>query len=399
MKILVINAGSSSLKYQLFNMDDGSVIAKGLCEKIGIGGAVTHKRPGKENYSAEVELKSHDDAIELVLKLLTDAELGVISSVDEIGAVGHRVAHGGEKLRASSIINDAELEYLYSIVGINPLHGPPAIKGIEACRKIMKDKAQVGVFDTSFYSNMADYTYIYALPYEYYEKHGIRKYGFHGTSHRFVSAQAAEMLGKPIEELKIIVCHLGNGSSITAVKYGMAVDTSMGFTPQDGLPMGTRSGALDPTLITYLMKKENLTAEQIEDIINKKSGLLGVSGVSSDCREVMIAQENGCDRSRLALDILVNSIKKIVGSYIAEMNGLDAIAFTAGIGENDATIRERVCSDMEYLGIEIDKDINKNAPRGSKLDISKKSSKVKTLVIPTDEEYMIALDTLKLVTK
>ena len=399
MKILVINAGSSSLKYQLFDMEDGSVIAKGLCEKIGIGGAITHKRPGKENYSVDIELKSHDDAIALVLKLLTDAELGVISSIDEIGAVGHRVAHGGEKLRRSTVIGDGELEYLYSIVGINPLHGPPAIKGIEACRKIMKDKLQVGVFDTSFYSDMADSTYIYALPYEYYEKYGIRKYGFHGTSHRFVSAQAAEMLGKPIEELKIVVCHLGNGSSITAVKNGKAIDTSMGFTPQDGIPMGTRSGALDPSLLTYLMKQENLTPDDIDNIINKKSGLLGVSGVSSDCREVMIAAKEGNDRARLALDMLVSGIKKIVGSYIAEMNGIDALAFTAGIGENDATIRERVCKDMDYLGIEIDTDVNKNAPRGTKIDISKAGAKTKTLVIPTDEEYMIALDTLKLVTK
>ena len=399
MKILVINAGSSSLKYQLFDMTDGSVIAKGLCEKIGIGGAVTHKRPGKENYSADVELKSHDDAIALVLKLLTDAELGVISSVDEIGAVGHRVAHGGEKLKRSSLIGDAELEYLYSIVGINPLHGPPAIKGIEACRKIMKDTPQVGVFDTSFYSDMEEKNYIYALPYEYYEKYQLRKYGFHGTSHRYVSSRAAEMLGRPIEELKIIVCHLGNGSSITAVKNGHAIDTSMGFTPQDGLPMGTRSGALDPTVITYLMKNEGLSPEEMDNVMNKKSGLLGVSGVSSDCREVMIAEKDGNKRAALALELLVNSIKKIVGSYIAEMNGIDALAFTAGIGENDSVIRERVCSDMSYLGIEIDTEVNTNAKRGTKVDISKADSHAKVLVIPTDEEYMIALDTQNIVTK
>lgn len=399
MKILVINAGSSSLKYQLFDMTDGSVIAKGLCEKIGIGGAVTHKRPGKENYSADVELKSHDDAIALVLKLLTDAELGVISSVDEIGAVGHRVAHGGEKLKRSSLIGDAELEYLYSIVGINPLHGPPAIKGIEACRKIMKDTPQVGVFDTSFYSDMEEKNYIYALPYEYYEKYQLRKYGFHGTSHRYVSSRAAEMLGRPIEELKIIVCHLGNGSSITAVKNGHAIDTSMGFTPQDGLPMGTRSGALDPTVITYLMKNEGLSPEEMDNVMNKKSGLLGVSGVSSDCREVMIAEKDGNKKAALALELLVNSIKKIVGSYIAEMNGIDALAFTAGIGENDSVIRERVCSDMSYLGIEIDTEVNTNAKRGTKVDISKADSHAKVLVIPTDEEYMIALDTQNIVTK
>ena len=399
MKILVINAGSSSLKYQLFDMTDGSVIAKGLCEKIGIGGAITHKRPGKENYSADVELKSHDDAIALVLKLLTDSELGVISSVDEIGAVGHRVAHGGEKLKKSSLIGEEELNYLYSIVGINPLHGPPAIKGIEACRKIMADKPQVGVFDTSFYSDMEEKAYIYALPYEYYEKYQLRKYGFHGTSHRYVSSKAAEMLGKDISELKIIVCHLGNGSSITAVKNGKAVDTSMGFTPQDGLPMGTRSGALDPTVITYIMKNENVSPDEMDNIMNKKSGLLGVSGVSSDCREVMIAEKEGNKRAKLALEILIHSIKKIIGSYIAEMNGVDAVCFTAGIGENDSKIRELVCSDMSYLGIEIDNDVNTNAKRGTQVDISAAGAKAKVLVIPTDEEYMIALDTEKLVTK
>jgi acetate kinase len=279
------------------------------------------------------------------------------------------------------------------------LHGPPAIKGIEACRKIMKDTPQVGVFDTSFYSDMEEKNYIYALPYEYYEKYQLRKYGFHGTSHRYVSSRAAEMLGRPIEELKIIVCHLGNGSSITAVKNGHAIDTSMGFTPQDGLPMGTRSGALDPTVITYLMKNEGLSPDEMDNVMNKKSGLLGVSGVSSDCREVMIAEKDGNKRAALALELLVNSIKKIVGSYIAEMNGIDALAFTAGIGENDSTIRERVCSDMSYLGIEIDTEVNTNAKRGTKVDISKADSRAKVLVIPTDEEYMIALDTQNIVTK
>lgn len=399
MKILVINAGSSSLKYQLFDMADGSVLAKGLCEKIGIGGAITHKRPGKENYSKDVELKTHDDAIALVLSLLTDKELGVIASVDEIGAVGHRVAHGGEKLTRSSIITDEELNYLYSIVDINPLHGPPAIKGIEACRKAMAGTPQVGVFDTSFYSDMADCVRIYALPYEYYEKYGIRKYGFHGTSHRYVSGEAAKMAGKPIEDLKIVVCHLGNGSSITAIKNGVAIDTSMGFTPLDGLTMGTRSGSFDPSVVTYLMKKENLTPDEMDAVMNKKSGLLGVSGVSSDCREVMAAEKEGNERAKLALEMLVNGIKKIVGSFVAEMNGIDVLAFTAGIGENDAVIRERVCSNMEYLGLELDYDVNKNSKRGTRVEISKPDSKAKIYVIPTDEEYMIAMDTEKLVTK
>ncbi len=396
MKILVVNAGSSSLKYQLFDMDNGTVIAKGLCEKIGIGGAITHKRPGKDTYAAEIELKNHDDAIALVLKLLTDPELGVIVSVDEIDAVGHRVAHGG-KLKKSCIITDEELNYLYSIVGINPLHGPPAIKGIEACRRIMADKPQIGVFDTSFYTQMEPKNYIYAVPYEWYEKYQVRRYGFHGTSHRFVSAKAAELMGKPLEEIRVITCHAGNGSSITAIKDGHAIDTSMGFTPQEGLPMGTRSGTIDPTIVPYIVKQTGLSAEEVENIINKKSGLLGVSGVSSDGREVNKAAKEGNERAQLALEILWLSAKKIIGSYVAEMNGVDALVFTAGIGENDRNFRAQICKDLDYLGIVINDDENANGPAGTILDITGKGSKVKIFVIPTDEEYMIALDTQSLV--
>ena len=394
MKILVVNAGSSSLKYQLFDMDTNEVLAKGLCERIGIDGIITHKRPGAENYKADANFPDHKAAIECVLSLLTDKEKGVIASVEEISAVGHRFAHGGEKLKQSAILGDQELEYLESIVGLNPLHGPPAISGLKACKEVMPNVNHVGVFDTSYYSNMEDYAYIYPIPYELYEKHQIRRYGFHGTSHRYVAAKAAEYLGKP--DAKIITCHLGNGSSITATVNGKAVDTSMGFTPQDGVPMGTRSGAIDPTVVTFIQKAEGISAEEVDTILNKKSGLLGVSGVSSDCRDVCIAAEEGNYRAALALKILAHNIKKIIGSYIAEMNGVDAIVFTAGIGENDKQIRVDVCKDMSFLGIEVDEEVNNASPRGEFADITAKGAKVKTLVIPTNEEYMIALDTLNL---
>ncbi len=395
MKILVVNAGSSSLKYQLFDMDSGNVLAKGLCERIGIDGAITHKCPGKPDYSTVADFPNHKAAIELVLSLLTDKELGVIGSVEEIGAVGHRFAHGGEKLRTSSVLGDEEIKYLESIVELNPLHGPPAISGFKACKEVMPTIKHVGVFDTSYYSTIEDYAYIYPIPYELYEEYKIRRYGFHGTSHRYVAAQAAEMLGK--KDAKIITCHLGNGSSITATVNGKSVDTSMGFTPQDGVPMGTRSGALDPTVPSFIMRKKGISADEVEKILNSKSGLLGVSGVSSDCRDVCAAAEKGEYRSQLALKILVHNIKKIIGSYVAEMNGLDALVFTAGIGENDRALRAKVCREMSYLGIEMDEEFNATCPRGENVDVSAKGAKVKTFVIPTNEEYMIALDTLNLV--
>lgn len=394
MKILVLNAGSSSLKYQLFNMDNGDVLAKGLCECIGgKGGSVTHKYADNKHV-IETELEDHEKALSIVLDLLVSDEYGVISSIDEIGAVGHRVAHGGEKLKASSLIDDEVVKYLEGIVPINPLHGPPAIKGITACRRLMSNVPQVAVFDTSFYSQMEDFRTIYPIPYELYTKYQIRRYGFHGTSHRYVAAKAAELLNKPIEELKIVTCHLGNGSSITAVDKGIAIDTSMGFTPQEGLPMGTRSGSIDPTVIPYIMKAENLSPDEVEDLLNRKSGLLGISGISNDCRAIAEAAENGNYRAKLAQKILVNSIKKIIGSYVAELNGIDALVFTAGIGENDAALREAVCEDMDFFGIKINKELNKTL-RGVEKDISTADAKVKTMIIPTNEEYMIALDTLK----
>ena len=396
MKILVLNAGSSSLKYQLFNMESSEVLAKGLCERIGAGGTVTHKKPGAEPFYEETDLADHGVALSRVLELLSSAEYGVISSIDEIDAVGHRVAHGGEKIKESSRITESVIAYLETIVPINPLHGPPAIAGMKACLKLMPNVPQVAVFDTSFYSNIEDFRYVYPIPYEFYENDKVRRYGFHGTSHRYVSAELAKVLGKPIEELKIITCHLGNGSSITAVDGGVAIDTSMGFTPQEGIAMGTRSGSIDPTVVTYLMKKHGYTAQEVEDILNKKSGILGVSGVSNDLRNVTAEAKNGNARAELAIKILTNGIKKHIGAYTAEMNGLDAVVFTAGIGENQSNIRELVCENMEYLGIKIDVEKNRNFERGIPFDITAEGARVATWIIPTDEEYMIALDTKKL---
>ena len=396
MNILVINAGSSSLKYQVFDMQSGKVIAKGLCERIGVDGTVTHKRPGKDNYKTDVTLNNHDDAIALVLKLLVDPELGVLADISEIGAVGHRFAHGGEMLKSSTVLGAKEKEYLYSIVGINPLHGPPALKGLEACQKLLPCVKHVGVFDTSFYSQMPASSYVYPIPYEYYEKYKVRRYGFHGTSHRYVSGKAAEYLGKDLKDLKIITCHLGNGSSISAIKNGVCVDTSMGFTPQEGLPMGTRSGSIDPTIPAYLMNLLGLTPAEMDDVLNRKSGLLGLSGISSDCREIMKAEAEGDERAHLAMEVFYHYIVKIIGSYAAEMDGLDAVVFTAGIGENDAVVRSNVCSRLGYIGVKINDEINRCAPRGEFVDFSAEGSHVKALCIPTDEEYMIALDTYRI---
>ncbi|MBP3919881.1 MAG: acetate kinase [Clostridia bacterium] len=397
MKILVINSGSSSLKYQLFDMDSGAVLAKGGCERIGAGGAVTHKVPGRENYTMEVDLPSHDRALEIVFALLTDSEHGVIGSIEEIDAVGHRVAHGGEKYKQSSLVDPELINYLETIVPINPLHGPPAIKGMRACLRLLPKTPQVAVFDTSFYSEMEDFRYIYALPYEFYTEDKIRRYGFHGTSHRYVSQKTAEILGKDIKDLKMITCHLGNGSSITAVDGGVAIDTSMGFTPQEGIPMGTRSGSVDPTIIPYIMKKKGLDPDEMADILNKKSGLLGITGISNDFRNCLAEAQKGNDRAALALKILSNGIKKHIGAYAAEMNGLDVLVFTAGIGENQCEIRRMVCENMNWLGIEIDNEKNENFTRGIPFDISGANARVKVLIVPTDEEYMIALDTQRLV--
>jgi len=394
MKILVVNAGSSSLKYQLFDMESNEVLAKGNCERIGIDGVITHKRPGKDDYSSEANLPDHKAAIELVLSLLCDAELGVIASADEIGAVGHRFAHGGEQLKKSSVLGEKEIKYLEEIAELNPLHGPPAISGFKACKSVMPSITHVGVFDTSYYSDFEEKAYVYPIPYELYEKYKIRRYGFHGTSHRYVCKKATDLVGKP--DAKVITCHLGNGSSITASIGCRAIDTSMGFTPQEGVPMGTRSGTIDPTVVTYIMKKEGKSASEVEAMLNKQSGLLGISGVSSDCRDIAAAAEAGNKRAQLALDVLVHYIKKIIGSYVAEMNGIDALVFTAGIGENHQYIRSEVCRDMSYLGIDIDHEYNYSCKRGEDVELTKEGAKVRTFILPTNEEYMIALDTYNL---
>ena len=397
MKILVLNAGSSSLKYQLFDMESGDVLAKGVCERIGAGGTVTHKRPGADNLDMELDLADHSVALQTVLGLLTSAEHGVIASVKEIDAVGHRVVHGGEELTKSERVTESVIRYLETIVPINPLHGPPAIAGMKACLALMPEVPQVAVVDTSFYSDIEDYRFVYPIPYEFYEEDHVRRYGFHGTSHRYVSEQLAKILGKPLSELKVVTCHLGNGSSVTAVQGGKAVDTSMGFTPQEGIIMGTRSGSLDPTVVTYLMKKRGYTPEEMENILNKKSGLLGISGLSNDCRNLTAAAAEGNARAALALKMLANSIKRYIGSYTAEMNGIDALVFTAGIGENQWNVRQLVCENMSYLGIEIDEEKNRNFTRGIPFDITKEGARVATWIIPTDEEYMIAIDTQRIV--
>lgn len=398
MKILVINAGSSSLKYQLFDMTENAVLAKGLCEKITTEGSITHKRPGKPNYKTDYPMPSHTEALALVLKLLTDKELGVIKSADEIAAVGHRFAHGG-KFADSLLLGEDEIAYLESIVPLNPLHGPPALKGVAACKALMPGKPQIGVFDTSFYSGLEEKAYIYPVPYEWYEKYGVRRYGFHGTSHRFVSAKAAEFLGLDYNKIKIVSCHIGSGSSITAVKNGKAVDTSLGFTPQEGVPMGTRSGSIDPSIIPYIMEQTGMSAAEVNDALNKKSGLLGISGVSNDARDIWEAADAGNHRALLSMQVLAHYIKKIVGSYAAEMNGMDVLVFTAGLGENDRLVREMVSEEMEFLGVKFDKEVNMTCPRGESAVLSTPDSPVKVVVIPTDEEYMIAGDTYRLVTK
>ena len=396
MKVLVVNAGSSSLKYQLFDMTNESVLCKGTCERIGIDGIITHKVPGKDKYKAEASMPSHKEAIALVLSLITDKDKGVLASVDEIGAVGHRIAHGGERYRKSTVIDDEMLQYLEGIFPINPLHGPPAVAGIKACRAQMPNATHVGVFDTSFYGDIPDYNYLYSLPYEYYEKYQIRKYGFHGTSHRYVSNRIAEVLGKDIKDLKIITCHLGNGSSISAIDGGKVIDTSMGFTPQDGVVMGTRSGSIDPTVLTYIMKQEKLTPEEAETLINKKSGLLGISGLSSDARDVADKAHAGDYRATLAQKMVGNSVKKLIGSYYAQLNGLDVLVFTAGLGEYDEDIRRYAATGLESLGIKIDIDKNDHAPRGEEFELTADGARVRTFIIPTDEEVMIARDTLNL---
>ncbi len=395
MKILVINAGSSSLKYQLIDMTSHDVMAKGLCERIGIDGSnLQHTNVGKGTKTKiEKPMKDHGDAIQMVIDALVDGEIGVIASMDEIGAVGHRVVHGAEEFADSCIITEAVMKALEKCTPLAPLHNPPNIIGIEACTKIMPNVPQVAVFDTAFHQTMPPKAYMYALPYECYEQDRIRKYGFHGTSHKYVAGEAAKVLGKKPEELKIVTCHLGNGSSITAVDGGKCVDTSMGFTPLDGVPMGTRTGSMDPAVVTYLVNK-GMSAKEVDNLMNKKSGVQGVSGVSSDFRDLTAAAEEGNERAKLALDMFAYQVKKYIGSYAAAMGGIDAVVFTAGVGENDAQTRAAIVDGLEFMGIKIDPE--KNAARGT-VDISAADAAVKTLVIPTNEELMIAIDTCRLV--
>ncbi len=396
MKVLVINAGSSSLKYQLMDPDTNTVFAKGLCERIGIDGRLTHKIPERGyNESFDIPMPTHAEAIQAVLDALLDAEHGVISSVSEIDAVGHRVVHGGEAFAASVKIDDEVMKAIEACNPLAPLHNPANIIGIRACQKIMPGVPMVAVFDTAFHQTMPPVAYTYAIPEEYYEKDKVRRYGFHGTSHRYVTERAAAMLGRPIEELKLISCHLGNGSSITAVKGGKSVDTSMGFTPLAGLPMGTRSGDLDAGILEYLMGRYDMDINEMVSILNKKSGVLGVSGVSSDFRDLDEAAEKGNERAELAIEMFEYDVKKYIGAYAAAMGGVDAIIFTAGIGENSADMRVRMVEGLEFMGVQI--DVEKNNCRGKEVDASAEGSKVHVLVIPTDEELMIAKDTAALV--
>jgi acetate kinase len=398
MKILVINCGSSSLKYQLINMENETVMAKGLVERIGIEGSVlTHKPEGMDKVKIEQPMKDHKDAIKLVLDVLVDEKHGVIKSMDEIAAVGHRVVHGGEKYAASVLINDDVMKVLDECTQLAPLHNPPNLIGINACKALMPNTPMVAVFDTAFHQTMPKHAYMYALPYELYEKYGIRRYGFHGTSHRYVSQIAADMLGKDIKDCKIITCHLGNGASIAAVDGGKTVDTSMGFTPLEGLAMGTRCGDIDPAIVTFLQKEAGMSADDVNNLMNKKSGVLGLSGVSSDFRDIEEAAAKGNERAQLALDVFYYRVRKYIGAYAAAMGGVDAIVFTAGLGENSPESRFEICKGLEFLGVKVDAE--KNNVRGKQVDISTADSKVKVFAIPTNEELMIARDTKEIISK
>ncbi len=395
MKVLVVNCGSSSLKYQLFDMTDESVLAKGLVERIGLKGSVLTHRRGSEKYIIEEEIPNHEKAIALVVQALVDPVQGVLGSMSEISAIGHRVVHAGEDFSGSVLITEAVMEALRRNTELAPLHNPPNIMGIEACQKLMHGVPQAGVFDTAFHQSMPPEAYLYGIPYELYKKYKIRRYGFHGTSHKYVSERAAAMLNRPLEETKIITCHLGNGASIAAVKGGKSIDTSMGFTPLEGVVMGTRSGDLDPYIVFYLMNKENWSADKTNTFLNKSCGVLGLSGVSSDFRDIEEAAGQGNPQAQVALDRFAYTVKKYIGSYAAVLDGVDAIVFTAGLGENSAFMREKICSGLGYLGVEIDPV--KNKIRGEEVDISTAKSKTHVLVIPTNEELMIARDTNEIV--
>ena len=396
MNILVINAGSSSLKYQLLNPDTQEVLAKGLCERIGLDGKFTYKPAGKEAVKdADVSMPTHSEAIQTVLNALVDPKNGVIGSMKEIDAVGHRVVHGGEKFAQSVLITDEVMAAIEECNPLAPLHNPANIIGIRACQALMPGTPMVAVFDTAFHQTMPPVAYTYALPYEFYEQDKVRRYGFHGTSHKYVSQRAAAMLGKPAEELKLISCHLGNGSSVTAIDGGKSVDTSMGFTPLAGLPMGTRCGDIDAGILEYLMNKHGYDIKEMLNILNKKSGVLGISGVSSDFRDLEAASKEGNTRAQLAIDAFEYGVKKLIGCYAAAMGGVDAIIFTAGVGENSASQRMAIASGLEFMGVKMDAEANNT--RGKEAVISAADSKVKVLLIPTNEELMIAMDTAAIV--
>lgn len=396
MKVLVINCGSSSLKYQLIDMSNENVLAQGLVERIGIDGILTQKVEGREKYIVETDLKDHKGAIDLVLNTLVDKANGVINSMDEISAVGHRVVHGGEKYSTSVVINEEVMKNLEDLVSLAPLHNPANIIGIKACMALMPNTPMVAVFDTAFHQTMPQKAFMYPIPYEYYEEDHIRRYGFHGTSHKYVAGKVAEVMGKNIKDIKTITCHLGNGVSVTAVDGGTSVDTTMGFTPLDGIIMGSRSGSIDPAIVTYLMKEKGYSIEEMDEILNKKSGVLGISGVGTDFRDIRSAARENNKRALLTMDLYGYQIKKQIGAYAAAMAGLDAIVFTAGIGEHAPEIRERALIDMEFLGIKIDLKKNDNQDIGEGMEISTEDSKVKVFVIPTNEELMIAKETLAL---
>ncbi len=395
MKILVINSGSSSLKYQLIDMETESVLAKGLCERIGIANSNFVYKAHGQTFEQQIDMPDHKVAVKLVLDKLTDREAGVISSMKEIDGVGHRVVASGEAFKKPTLVTPEAMELMEEIKDLAPLHNPAAIVGVKACLAQMPDTPMVLVFDTGFHFTMPDYAYMYAVDYAHYEKYKIRRYGAHGTSHKFVAEEAAKYLGKNIEDLRIITCHLGNGSSITAVKGGKCIDTSMGFTPLAGVPMGTRSGDIDFAAAEYIAKKEGMDVSETLTYLNKKCGMLGVSGVSSDFRDLTAASEAGNDRARLALDMFAYGTKKYIGAYAAALDGVDVIVFTAGIGENDDKVRAAALKDMDYLGVKVDPYKNTHCPRGTIAEIQSDDSKVKILVIPTNEELVIARETMR----
>ena len=399
MKVLVINAGSSSLKYQLIDMENESCIAKGNCERIGIDGLIGHKVTGGAEIEKKLDFPTHKEAFMAVVDTLTKGEGKVIDDVSEIAAVGHRVLHGSEIYKEATLVTDKVIDTVMDLKELGPLHNPPQAVAMRACREVFGESTpMVAVFDTSFHQTMPPKSYIFPIPYEYYEKYSIRRYGFHGTSHRYVSKRYFKITGKDPEGTRLIVCHLGNGSSITAVKDGKCFDTSMGLTPLDGFIMGTRSGGVDPSVLTYIANKENMTPDQMSALLNKKSGFLGVSGVSSDCRDLHNAADAGNERAQLALDILIHQIKRFIGGYAAEMGGVDTVLFTGGIGENDFRVREWICSGMEFMGLEFDAERNKAASRKEAV-FSKEGSRVEAMVLPTNEEIMIARDTVEVISR